>query len=305
MKKHRRSVLSSSASVSAKKVLGRRRKNPKISKAGDKPAIFADEYALLPRLRTGPKNNEFRYGDYLHVSDLIHKCVRMVALSYRFNTKLSGQAIWDNLEVTFAIGEAIHDYVRNKVAGSSPGEIYGTWSCVCGSSRVVGTKEEAEREGVCSSCNKPLDQYHEFVLEDDEYGITGSVDLTLLIDGVFYFTEIKSIKKEDWDSLERPLPDHILQIVFYWWLAQKKKLPIYDKVSILYVTKGHVMGSPYKEFVIDPQNYINRLEPYLEDAKSLVLAKKGGPLPIKLCPNPTSPQAKRCEMVGICFSIDQ
>lgn len=304
MSSRRRVVRPSSSSVSSTRALRKRNRKNKVVIAAE-PTVFPDEYALMPRLSSGPKPNGFRDGEFLHVSDLLNKCIRMIALSDRFGSKLSGEPLWDNMLVTFAIGNAIHDFVRYKVGATSPGDIYGTWSCVCEQSRHTGTKAEAEAIGACEVCNKPLDQYHEFCLENTEYMITGSVDLTLLIDGIFYFTEIKSIKKEDWDAINRPLPLHILQIVFYWWLARQLNLPVYDKVSVLYVTKGHVFGSPYKEFVIDPAEHVHRLDPYLEDAKALKEAKEGGDLPIRLCPEIRSPQAKKCEEATVCFSIDQ
>jgi len=263
-----------------------------------------DSTVMTSRVAGHPIPNAFREGEYLHVSDLLGKCTRMIALSDQTGTPIAGESLWDNMLVTFAIGNAIHDYVRSKVARTSPEEMYGTWKCVCGHHEYKGTYSDAKRKAPCSKCGKDLTEYHELVLRNDYYMIVGSVDLTLLFARAFYFCEIKSIKKEDWDEITRPIPLHILQIVFYWWLATELGLPVHKQVSVLYVTKGHVFGSPYKEFVIDPTEHLHRLTEYLEDALALKKAKKRkGVLPVRLCPKTDSPQAKKCEMNSLCFGI--
>lgn len=303
----RRSIVSSTVrTISALNTLGRRNKRrAKPSTTGLVTTLCEQDY-IKNKLGGSPVPNGFRYEKYLHVSDLLGNCMRKIAISYKTSTKIVGDPIWDNLLQTFAIGNGIHDAVRDKMQRVNPDEMYGVWVCKCKEDphSFEGTATKALDVGTCGSCGHNLDTYNEIRLLNDDIDVVGSVDLTLLIDSIFYLSEIKSIKKDDWDTLQRPLPMHILQIVLYWWLARKLKKPLYKQVSIFYVTKGHVFGSPYKEFVIDPIEHLHRLDEYIEDARSLKEARSGGQLPPKICPTEESPQAKRCEMCTLCFGME-
>lgn len=248
--------------------------------------------------------NEFRNDGSLHVSDLLSKCMRMYALAHRFDIQLLGETLWDNVAVTFAIGRAIGDYMVQKASRVAPAVMYGKWSCACNTNTITGTAEQAIEQGACSKCGTHMRNYDEYQFYHKDTDLIGSVDLTLLWDTYFYLTEVKSIKKEDWEELVRPLPQHILQVVFYWWLAVQAKEPVYDQVSIVYVTKGQPRGTPFKEFVLKPADHLHRLDDYIEDAKALVAAKKGGPLPVRICDSPEATMAKTCQTCNICFEVD-
>lgn len=258
---------------------------------------------LLGRLGNKPLSRGFREGDYLHVSDLLYKCMRMIALSYSTETKLIGEPLWDNMQLTFAIGRAVESFVVGKAIAASPGIVYGDWHCVCEKTRFVGVKLDAVEQDNCNHCKQPLDNYGEVVLKNDEIMVSGSADLTFLLDGAFYFNEIKSIKKEDWEALVRPVPVHILQIVFYWWLARELKMPLHQQVSVLYASKAHTYRSPLKEFTLNPEEHLHRLDDFIDDAKALLASRRGGPLPCRDCPTAKSPQAKKCEMSTTCFAM--
>lgn len=255
------------------------------------------------KLGNSKKPNPFRHGEYLHVSDLIGKCVRMVALSYLTDTKIIGQGISDSMGLTFAIGDSIHDYIRDKMAISNSAEMYGDWHCTCGKTRHEATLAQIQTDEACPHCKSRPTQYGELTLKNDDIKLIGSVDLTIKFDSALYFTEIKSIKHEAWQELHRPLPAHILQIMFYWWLAREAKLPIHKQVSIVYATKNFIFGDPYKEFTINPIDHLHRLDDYIEDARALKDSRAGGDLPLKQCIDISSPQAKKCEMCTVCFNL--
>jgi hypothetical protein len=208
----------------------------------------------------------------------------------------------ESMALTFAVGESIHYYVKNKLLIGEPDAVYGRWGCHCGKASFLGTYRQATTQEPCTHCSQPLKNYKEMSLRDEEINLLGNVDLTLQIDGRFLLAEIKSINKKQWDELTKPLPEHTLQILFYWWLAQRNSLPLYDAVVVLYVNKDFTFaGSPYKEFVFQPSSMLKRLDNYIEDAKMLKAAKAGGDLPYRICPKPDAPQAKKCPTVIACF----
>lgn len=260
---------------------------------------------VIDLLKAPPKRNFFREGKYLHVSDLIYKCMRMVALSYRTDTKLVGDPLFDSTLTTFAQGDGIHDFVKSKARDVNPSAVYGVWSCVCEHTKVTGTYAEAKQADACVKCEKPLNQYEELTVYNDDAMLVGNIDLTFLIEGYLYICEIKSIKHEEWNTLERALPIHILQVLFYFWLARESGYSIHSQVSILYVTKNYVRGSPYKEIVLNAGDMLHRLDDYIEDAKALKASRSGGDLPIRTCPKIDAPTAKRCELASLCFNMSK
>lgn len=259
---------------------------------------------VLKELLKGPDMGRFREGDYIHVSDLIYKCTRKIALSHRLQQPIDPDPVFDSQGLTFAQGEAIHDYITDKIIRKHPDKIYGMWSCSCGT-----TTQEGLRSDVTDSCNKcgtTLSKYGEIKLIDEELKITGSVDLSLLVRNSFLLTELKSMKHELWQELARPEGNHVIQILFYWYLARKLGLDLHDKVSVLYATKNYVFNNPYKEFVMCPSDELHKLDDYLEDARVLKAAiHDGGPLPPRLsCPTRNSPAAKDCQFCNVCFVME-
>lgn len=247
--------------------------------------------------------NAFRYGEYTHVSDLLYKCLRMVAISYRDEVPIIGETRRDGQDITLSIGEAVHDYITDKAIRTRPEEVYGSWTCRCRYKKVHNTvAAEARKKPRCPRCRTKLTRYQEMVVFNEEYKISGSIDLTFLINKALYLTELKSMKHSKWEELTRPIPDHIIQVVFYWWLCNQLQIKIHPQVSIIYCTKDWTFKNPYKEFIINPEDYVRRLDDYLEEAKALKAARAGGTLPVKICPTIQSPQAKKCEMCTICFS---
>lgn len=295
-----RSNAGKSSSVTVNTALRRRLRGKPIE--GSILDLDIDNY-VATRLQGYYRPNGFRYGDYLHVSDLLHKCVRMVALSNLHDVKIVGNTLYDNDEIAFAIGHSIQEYLTSKLKKTSPTKLYGRWSCACGKCSTETTYDRAIESGTCQHCDTLLDRYNELFLPNEEYGISGSIDIALQEDGHLYVVESKSIKKEDFEGLVRPLPDHVLQTTFYWWLAKENKRPIVNQASIVYTNKAYARASPFKEFIIKPQDYVSRLGDYLEDAKSYKESLKGGPLPVRTCPSVTSPVAKKCALCALCFGV--
>lgn len=298
----KRSVRTSTAAVLRKRTKSKLKTSYKSS-----DILPFKEGVVLKPLLSGPMSDSFRHGDFLHVSDLIYKCSRKIALSHRYKRPMKGQEIFDSLGLTFAMGNSMHDYIRNKIAIKHPDKIFGKWSCVCGRTFFTGTKQEALMESACKHCKGEMHSYGEVQVVHEGMGVTGSIDLTLLVNNAFIITEIKSMARRYWDELIRPQPEHLIQVLLYWHLAKEAGYSIHDKVSIIYAVKDFIFQNPYKEFVLQPSKVIHRIEDYLRDAILLraAITNKEAPLPVRLlCPNIDSPEARKCDLSTICFNTD-
>lgn len=270
-----------------------------------KVIAIPDEEITVPLLKKSPLvPDKFRGGKYLHVSDILHKCLRKIALTEREQMPMPTGALMDGQAITFAQGTALHDHVKGRLVKGHPDKVYGTWSCVCKNVHVGPCLRIDVPDTPCPNCNTPATEYNELELKDDELLVTGSPDVTLVLrKGVFTAMEIKSINGKDFATLERPIPDHIMQVTFYWLLFKRLGYNVTNKISILYVNKEYSFKSPYQEFVLDATETVKRLDPYLETTREFVAFRNGGDLPCRThCANINSQDAKKCHVAVICFS---
>ena len=256
-------------------------------------------------LISGPVYQQYRGGEYVHVSDLLYSCMRKVALSDKLKTPIHSRPIYDSQGITFAQGEAIHSYIVGKAVRQDPSIVYGNWTCNCGKHVITGTKVKADREGTCGACNSPIHRYREIVVTNETYKVSGSIDLVLVPNGAIYPVELKSIKKDSWEELARPVPEHLSQVLMYWFLLREAGYNVHDKASIVYAVKEMVMKNPFKEFVIRPSELMDRIQVYLDLARELVLYREIGQLPNRIggCYAPDSKDAKACQFCTICFQL--
>ena len=251
------------------------------------------------------ESRPLRQGKYLHVSDLIGKCMRKFALLERFDIQPHPQSLSLTDSLTFAQGDAIHEVLKKRAAKGAPQWMWGNWSCRCG---LQATKEPCLLSEVdtapCRVCGTPVDNYREVPMFDDELGIVGTPDVILYLPlhQAFHITELKSMAHDRWRDLVRPEPDHVIQNMFYWYLMHRKGYQLTGKPSILYATKGWQFSkSPVKEFLLDAVTLLPRLDIYLEDAVKLKEARDGGELPARICATDQAPEAKKCEACQVCF----
>lgn len=284
---------------------GKKKSAPKKSKQkAAELSSFNEEDTLKDILKT-PCIQHHREGDCLHVSDLIGKCVRKIALSKRTGIPMKPEPLFDGQKITFAQGDAIHDHITDKVIKACPDKVFASWTCICGKLRVPNTTyDKAQEVKKCKKCGRKATTHKELSLRDDELMLTGHVDLSLLFCNNLQLNELKSIKKSRWDDLVSPLPDHVIQVLLYWYLARRQEIKLVDKVTLLYAAKEYMMSNPYKEFHIRPSEQLHRLDDYLEDVRAYAASLKGGGLPIRtVCKDITSPAAKKCQFKSICFQV--
>lgn len=251
-----------------------------------------------------PVSQPYRDDGHIHVSDIVNKCVRKLALMDLLKQRHPEEVIRDGQGITFAIGDALHDYVKSRFIAGHPDKVYADWKCTCGA--VVERAIYNQRKAVCEACGTKVHKHSEIPFVDDEFNLGGNPDLLLYLDqyGAYYIIEIKSISAKGYEELVRPMPDHVVQVTFYWYLLKKLGFPVVDRVSILYTNKEFSFKFPYKEYMIKPS--IDRtLAPYLEDLTALTAAKEGGPLPMRtMCGSATAPAAKKCPVCVTCFQME-
>lgn len=261
--------------------------------------------SLLARASYEPR--PARGTEYLHVSDLLTKCIRRFAIIEQNKIAPPPQRLSLMDLLTFGVGEKIHDVIKERATVGGPGHVWGNWSCRCGGMRTTEPciHDELPPLARCDTCGDEYSVYHEVPMRDDELKIVGTPDLLLYLRDfdAFFITELKSIAHNQWEELVRAKPEHVIQVLFYWYLMKKLGYRVADRVSIVYVTKGYIFkGVPYKEFIIEPEPMLSRLDPYLEEAAALKAARENGGLPPRLkCVSDIAPDAKKCDVCSICF----
>lgn len=294
------------------RVVRRRRTGRAVEEAGKEGKIVTlrnPEDVVLGLMRECVRvASPFRAGP-LHVSDLLGKCVRKIALSEKYNKPMPSQSVSDSMGLTFAQGVAIHDYVKDRISEAHPEGIYGRWACLCGNTVTEPMVKADVPDRVCPDCGTSPHRYREVDIHDSEYGMVGSPDVIFYLsrESVYYPIEIKSIAYEEWKEIVRPKPDHVLQVLFYWYFMLRAGYSVPSQVSILYVSKGYLFKSPYKEFTVSGltvEEVESRLETYLNDAVALKQFRDGGELPPRLnCANKASKDAKECHVCVVCFGV--
>lgn len=239
----------------------------------------------------------------LHVSSLIGMCEREQAIS-RQHGKPSFTSVSGPMKIIWKIGRAVERHIRNSVLSARDwNDIYGVWTCACTASTHLG---EYPRERTCPRCWKPLSHYREPALKNYEYGIVGSPDLTLIEMGYFLVVEVKSMNKDDFDKLEAPKADHVLQAMSYRRLYELAGIPVLDIVAVVYARKDFKFGGSravYKEYHVPAEPWTGQVGSMFEAARRVWIANQEGNLPDRVCDQVDCRRAKSCERASLCFSL--
>lgn len=283
-------------------------KGKRVKQGGVIPLPDGAEDILSGILRTARNAvRKPRVGQNTHVSDLISKCVRKKAIVeiHDVSMPVTRLSLMDAL--TFKVGDTIHDVIKERAVVGGPSLVWGRWRCQCGSIHIKEprTYAEVDQSVICDNCDTGTDVYEEAEFIDPELRIVGHPDLILFMSNLaaFYVTELKSISHDQFKELVRPKPEHLVQVLFYWYLMRRCGYDVVDSVSVMYITKGYVFkGLPYKEFMFVPSKELKRLDTYLDDARAILLSRETGELPPRVtCVSPSAPEARSCEVCKICF----
>jgi hypothetical protein len=210
----------------------------------------------------------------------------------------------DGHAITFAIGDAIHDFVKQKFIDAHPDKVWAIWSCPCNVTRTEPMLFSERPTRVCPECGLPVNKHNEPVLKHHRLPYTGALDLVIWLDEyqAFFIIEIKSISGKAFAELKRPQPDHKVQVSLYWDIMHGLGYPLVRQTGILYVNKEYSFKKVYEPFYqTQPQNDL--IAPYKADAEAYLIYEKGGALPAKkMCPSVDSPNAKECPVRMECFA---
>lgn len=188
---------------------------------------------------------------YMHMSSLIATCSRKEILAAQHSGTEQYRNVTGGHRLVWAYGRAAEKHVRGQFIAATGGNLYGRWKCVCGHTEALGWGTDIIGMS-CNRCTGPVEHYHEEPIYDHERKIVGNADMPFSVGNDWLVIgECKSMNKVDWDKLEAPLNDHVLQAATYRRLYQNAGWKVHDKVVVLYAVKEFKFGSPYKEFHVD------------------------------------------------------
>ena len=224
--------------------------------------------------------------DPVHASDLTKEpfCARELWLRKKYKLAGREQFIPASVGWSFKFGDFLNQVMTEHLF---PEQVYGKWECSnvqCKHTYMgLGKKK-------CPNCGNKY-EYKELVIIDDELNTTSSYDVFIVDGKRILLHEIKSIDKDKFRDLTKPLQEHNVRTQLYMSIIQEniKKFPNLDKYmdkTGFYVAyfckcaglKDHTTGrvTPIKAFWVDYDKTL--AEPYMDRAK--LVAGKKAPDPI-------------------------
>jgi len=250
-----------------------------------------------------PEQQDFRHGEYTHVSDLLNKCMRSVALAAENRLPVMLEPTWTSQRIIFRSGEILHELLRDEITRKSR-TVFGNWRCGCKKTITEHGFAIDFKNVRCEHCGGPTNIYDEFKLINEECKIVGHADIAYMEDGWLMIGELKSVSKLIFDSLSGAQPDHQYQARMYSWLARQMGYNVHDHVVVFYVCREWMFKNPYKEYLVywnpdDPP------QPYVDLAMEFKIYRETGAVPPRtLCTSKAAPRSKKCATQVFCFMDD-
>jgi len=266
---------------------------------------------VMSSLLEGVKKGSTRTNDnkdiIIHASSIVSLCPRQIHIAKTKKVKIeqSNGYLNNGAIVTFSIGLAVEDFIIKYLGRYSDNKAY--FKYYCPNCRTAEIKEYNDKEVICDSCGIPMIR-QQITLEEhikDNIYIRGNPDLLLnspILGDRTYVIELKTINKDDFSALNKPLISHIYQVKTYLWLikhldrstVRKYKLSSH-KGYIIYVCKTF-HKDPIKVFkIVLDKEWENTLNNSIKEIK-------GKKFPDRVCLNYNSPIAKQCPFRDICFN---
>ena len=261
---------------------------------------------------------------YIRASRIPAMCPREEVLVHDNRVQRSS-SVSVTLALSFAAGHGYHDAIREHVLPRL-GVLVGSWRCVdCGASygdprEPVPLRVEdgvappalesflVPRPDVCSGCGGDNLRFRELKYAAPEYHTGGSPDGYIRLSpgsenaGIPYrvglgLWELKTTAVP-WDVRSSPFLAHMIQVQTYLWFTGL------GWAVILYWVKG-----------MDESNHAQVLVAHLVDRDEVTIAAirealaavrdgvNGGPLPGRICDEPSCARAKECAVRARCFSL--
>lgn len=240
--------------------------------------------------------------EYMHLSSLIGACPRAQVIARDTGMEIRS-SVTGPMRIMWKIGRAVETHIRDSYINAVNYEgVYGRWRCDCHYTQYTGLFD-ADYDA-CHRCGYQPRFYEELTVFDDDANIGGNPDLALLIAQKYLIIEIKSMNKEGFDALERPVPDHVLQAGGYRRLYERMGLPVHDEVVIIYVRKDYnPRVRPYKEMRVnlarDTAVQVS-LDLMWDHARAIKFGTLQD-LPARICDEPQHTRACNCFCVVDCF----
>lgn len=251
-----------------------------------------------------------RSPNVIHASDITKDdpefCPREVVLLRLLKAKRRDESFSVALNVTFGIGNAYHDLVRDTWLRDIA---VGDWVCPHCGNRVYFCKEP---KTACIKCGSKKWEYTELTFISNETKATGSIDLIVDL-GLpkHVVVELKSLDKDQFNDLVAPKAEHRIRTSLYLRMIETSQSSHIDKIDltharILYVSKAFgkkdINGkfTPFKEFIVARDDSATEL--YVSKAKAVKLFEETGEVPAGVCPNSFCKRLKSCNVATSCFT---
>ncbi len=216
--------------------------------------------------------------DLIHASALIGLCVRQYTLARQYGVD-HGRTNHGGDRVTWAMGLAAEAHVVKQVKAYH------------GEDNVI-----TDLVGV-----------------DEDLGVVYRPDLVIRVaNDLAVVAEVKMMNVDDWNALEEPRADHVLQVALYRELLVRSRVVFVDPILphviaiLLYVSRTYVWGSPYKEFHVNTdtphvQGMVNTALQLARDLKQVNASNQiHGHRP---CTTPDCQQSKDCQLSTMCWNL--
>lgn len=243
---------------------------------------------------------------YVHVSELVSNfCGRRTLLMDRYG--IEHHVSRPGAQVTFALGRAIERHVRELLINHYGVQRFvGRWECLCGD---VELEESGEPDADdCPRCGEAPHFYRELTLHLPAQRVLGNPDMIFVCDDGYYLPiEIKSMARNSWRELQRPVVEHQLQVLMYRRMLEGLGHPTRDYGVVIYVCKDHVgeFNRPYKEFRAEQATWGGHVEDMLRRAQETREARDRGELVPRICENDRCTMARSCPAAHLCFGVDE
>ena len=246
----------------------------------------------------------------LHASDITKEdpafCPREVVLLRLMKVKRKDESFSVSMNVTFGIGNAYHDLVRDTWLR---GIAVGDWVCPhCGNKKEFCKEPKTK----CEKCGSNKWLYSELGFYSEDLHIDGHIDMVVDL-GLpkHVVVELKSMDKDAFKDLVAPIAEHRIRTSMYLQLIAGSNSPHKDKIDmdharILYISKAFGQKddngkfTPFKEFIISRDDAASH--PYTEKAKKVKLHTETGLVPSGICPNSFCRRVKSCNVATTCFT---
>lgn len=259
---------------------------------------------VLERVDSVPQHMREQGSDRIHVKGLMRDCPRSLQLAQRSVVPLFQESPTGGHQVMWKIGRAVEEHIRNQyIRGVDGRNVRGKWTCKCGALEIRADNRPDE-DVICEACRSTAHTYKELGIYNADYGIIGSPDMILIVDGLDVVVEIKSMQQEEFEQLNgQPHGNHVEQAALYRWLSMQAGRAVAPYVVIVYCTKRFVWGSPYEEMHVDVSEgtyWDTGVQLNLEKARMIQRRELCPRLPE--CVAPARPRAKKCPTCVDCFS---